>query len=81
MDLTNKPTTHTYIDEAKVLKVYKHVALQMSAVLRTFHLDDMHKKVLEAIKRSEQMAATAANIRLVPVDNNPKAPPQRPLCS
>ncbi len=53
----------------------------MSAALRTFQLDDMHKKVLGAIKRAEQMAATAANIRLTPIDNNPKAPPQRLLCS
>jgi hypothetical protein len=81
MDLINKPTTHTYVEEAKVLKLYRHIALQMSAALRVFQLEEMHKKVLDAIKRSEKMAATASTIRLVVPENNVKGAPQRPLCS
>ncbi len=55
MELVNKPTVNTYVDEGKVLKMYYHVALQVSKILAVYKLKNVRAIVLDALRRVEEI--------------------------
>jgi len=53
LELVNKATTHTYVEEEKVWKLFHHCALQISKVFHIMRLRRLRLEVLEVIRRAE----------------------------
>ena len=81
MDLVNKPTTHTFVEEAKVYKLFHHVALQVGCALNAFGLRKLHHRVQDALHRAEAVFASAASVHVASTETSNKAIAQRTLCS
>ncbi len=86
IELINKATTNTYVEEKRVWSLYRHTALRVSAALHLYGLKTMRKHVMDAIKRSDNMIATAPSNSSTAVPETlgvgAKTPTSsRPLCS
>ena len=55
MELANRPIVPTYIDEAKVFKMFYHTATRISSILHIMKLKNIRLVVLDVIRRAENM--------------------------
>ncbi len=59
MELVNKPTTNTWMEEKQVLRQYKMISIKICAILHILKLHKLRNKVLKADHVADDIAKQA----------------------
>eukprot|EP00981_Chlorochromonas_danica_P006102 scaffold1287_cov253-Ochromonas_danica.AAC.15 len=83
IELINRPSTPTYIDEQRVWRLYHHCALQVSQILKSMKLKKIRQEVASVIRKAETMAQGCEIYEISKNKNKIKSSsqPSRPACS
>lgn len=70
-ELINKATTHTYVEEEKVWKIFYHCALRIGKIFHAMRLRRLRQEIWDVIRRAEAMIQLAAKAKETAISRPP----------
>lgn len=62
VELVNKRTTNTWVEESKVFKKFRHVSFLIGAVLKSLKLRKLHKTVFTIGLQADSIATNVSTV-------------------
>ena len=61
-ELVNKRTTHTWVEEAKVLKKFRHISHVIGCILKVLKLRKLHRRVFNVGRQADEIFKLTATL-------------------